>query len=55
MQKVKILRALSERTVLTTSQLLPTTPILQDLVDAGLKINWCELLVVNVLNVLGDS
>ena len=36
MQKIrKILRAVSEKTALPTNQLLPTTPILQDLADAG--------------------
>ena len=43
MQKIrKILRAVSEKTVLPTNQptnqLLPTTPILQDLADGGPKI-----------------
>ena len=42
MQKIrKILRAVSEKTVLPinqlTNQLLPTTPILWDLADAGIK------------------
>ena len=38
MQKIrKILRAVSEKTVLPTNQPLPTTPILQDLADAGAK------------------
>ena len=38
MQKIrKILRAVSEKTVLPTNQLLPTTPILWDLADAGPK------------------
>ena len=36
MQKIrKILRVVSEKTALTTNQLLPTTPILQDLADAA--------------------
>ena len=44
MQKIrKILRAISEKTALPTyqptNQPLPTTPILQDLADAGPKIN----------------
>ena len=38
MQKIrKILRAVSEKTALPTKQLFPTTPILQDLADAGPK------------------
>ena len=40
MQKIKkILRAVSEKTALTTHQLLPTTPNLKDLADAGQKSN----------------
>ena len=36
MQKIiKVLRAVSEKIALPTNQLLPTTPILQDLADAG--------------------
>ena len=36
MQKIrKILIAVSEKTVLPTNQLLPTTPILLDLADTG--------------------
>ena len=31
----KILRATSEKTALPNNQLLPTTPVLQDLADAG--------------------
>ena len=39
MQKIrKILEAVSEKTALPTNQLLPTTPILYDLADAGPKI-----------------
>ena len=38
MQKIrKILRAISEKTALSTNQLLPTTPISYDLADAGPK------------------
>ena len=38
MQKTrKILTAVSEKTALPTNQLLPTTPILYDLADAGPK------------------
>ena len=38
MQKIrKILRAVSEKTALPTNQLLPKTPILKDLADAGPK------------------
>ena len=38
MQKIrKILRAVSEKTALPINQLLPTTPILWDLADAGPK------------------
>ena len=38
MQKIrKILRAVSEKTTLPTNQLLPPTPILQDLAGAGPK------------------
>ena len=38
MQKIrKILTAVSEKTTLPTNQLLPTTPILQNLAGAGPK------------------
>ena len=50
MQKIrKMLRAVSEKTALptnqSTNQLLPTTPILQDLADAG-PIKYCLLVIL---------
>ena len=37
-QKIrKIIRAVSEKRALPTNQILPTTPILKDLADAGPK------------------
>ena len=44
MQKIrKTLKAVSEKTELPTNQ-LPTTPILQDLADAGPKCSWDQRL-----------